>query len=761
MAKGQDTQAKKTTTAVKKTKNAVPKAKVAPKAKAPEKAKVAPKTKAQEKAKIAPKAKSPVKTKVAPKAKSPAKTKAAPKAKAPEKAKVAPKAKSPAKTKAAPKAKAPEKAKVAPKAKSPAKTKAAPKAKAPEKTKVDIDPFFGAKTVEVDIEVDVASEATLLGIESDDDEMQTDESSKNKAEPKSGTIDNTFRQFDLKAPVIKALDKMGYEKPTEVQATTIPFLLDGKDVIGQARTGTGKTAAFGIPMANNLPEGAYSGITGVVLTPTRELCRQVAAELSKICAHKALKVVAVFGGQNIKAQTDALDRGCQIIVGTPGRTMDLMRRKYIDLSKVKMLVLDEADEMLDMGFVDDIRWILRHTPKKRQTLLFSATMPRAIRKLAEFYLRSPRIFNLSSDAITSERTEQLFFQTEENDKFEALCDLLDQEKVGLGLLFCRTKKSTNYIGAKLKARGFDAHILHGGLSQGERTRTMDLFRNRDMQLLVATDVAARGIDVSNVTHVINYELPRDPEVYVHRIGRTGRIGTKGRALSLISPGEFYDLHAIQDQLKIEIAEGFLPDRAEVESGRRSEELRNYLTEIDKADISPYIRLMDDAEDFLDIKETAAALFKLLHETRCAGGMSGFFGNTGASKQSNTRFQINRGRQDNLSVEQLVQLLAEVTELSEDFFTGVRIHDRYSFVEVPLSQASVIYEKLSVAELEPPLKVKPAIAVNEQRSGSYHGDRKPDGDRNDSRSGNRFNNNRHSSGGHHGKKPGKYNNNRGK
>ena len=549
-------------------------------------------------------------------------------------------------------------------------------------------------------------------------------------------MENDFRQFSISKSILKALDDMGFDKPTEVQATTIPFVLDGKDIIGQARTGTGKTAAFGIPMANNLPEGEYTGVTGLILTPTRELCRQVAKELVKICKYKDIKAVPVYGGEKVTIQIEALEKGCQIIVGTPGRTMDLMRRRHIDLSRIKMLVLDEADEMLDMGFIDDIRWILRHTPKERQTLLFSATMPRAIRKLAEFYLTSPRIFNLSTDSITSERTEQLFFQTGENDKFEALCDLLDHEKVGLGLIFCRTKKATSLIGAKLKSHGFDAHILHGGLSQSERTRTMDRFRERNMQLLVATDVAARGIDVSNVTHVINYELPRDPEVYVHRIGRTGRIGSKGRALSLVSSGEFYDLHAIQDQLKIEIPEGILPDRAEVEAERNGEELRNYLLEVSKSQLTPFIKLMDDAEDFLDMKETAAALFKLLHETRCSGGMNGFFGNTGASRQGYTRFHVNRGRQSNMSVEELIAFLSEAASMREDLFSRVKIHDTFAFIEVPLSQASVFYEKISVFESSPPLKVqpaKPAPVESHSRDNRRHD--------NDNRNSSKFNRNR--------------------
>ncbi|MCL5040607.1 MAG: DEAD/DEAH box helicase, partial [Firmicutes bacterium] len=324
-----------------------------------------------------------------------------------------------------------------------------------------------------------------------------------------------FESLGISSKVLKALEDMGFEEPSPIQARAIPLCLSGHDVIGQAQTGTGKTAAFGISIVEKIDPRARD-IQAVVLTPTRELAIQVAEEVTKIGKHRAVKTIPIYGGQAIERQIRLLRFGVDVVIGTPGRIMDHMRRGTIRFDGVKVLVLDEADEMLDMGFIEDIEFILKQTPVERQTLLFSATMPEAILRLAKNYMKKPELISINREKLTVPLIEQYFYEVRGNQKIDALCRVVDMEEISRAIIFCRTKKSVDELAEAMQARGYLAEGIHGDLNQAQRNRVMGKFREGSIELLIATDVAARGLDIENVTHVINFDIPQDPESYVHR-----------------------------------------------------------------------------------------------------------------------------------------------------------------------------------------------------------------------------------------------------
>jgi ATP-dependent RNA helicase DeaD len=378
-----------------------------------------------------------------------------------------------------------------------------------------------------------------------------------------------FGTFGLSAPVLQALDKMGFVEATPIQKKSIPLVMEGRDVLGQAQTGTGKTAAFGIPIAEKLPPDSPN-VEALVLSPTRELAVQIAEEVHEIMLFTGHKVLPVYGGQRIDRQITALKKGVQVVVGTPGRILDHLGRGTLSLKSIKVLVLDEADMMLDMGFLPDIRRILRQCAKERQTLLFSATVPADIERIARDYMNDPEKVSVVPETLTLEETEQIFYEIPEDEKIEALMRLLDiEEEDASAIIFCRTKRNVDKLTRKLKARGYDVEGLHGDLTQSQRDQIMQGFRDQRFSYLVATDVASRGLDISHVTHVINYHVPQDPEAYVHRIGRTGRMGRSGVAITFVTPAEYWDLLRIQEFSMAQIEEGQLPTPAEVDERRRA------------------------------------------------------------------------------------------------------------------------------------------------------------------------------------------------
>lgn len=355
-----------------------------------------------------------------------------------------------------------------------------------------------------------------------------------------------FTELDLKQEILSPLDELGFEEPTPIQQQAIPVALAGRDLIGQAQTGTGKTAAFGLPLLNKL-EVHQPSIQGLVVAPTRELAIQVQEELYRLGKGVRAKVYVVYGGSPIGKQIERIKRNQpQIIVGTPGRILDLINRKVLKLNDVKTLVLDEADEMLNMGFIEDIKSIVSATPKSRQTLLFSATMPAAIRSLADQFLKEPAHVKIEAKQMTADLIEQYYTKCRDDEKFDILTRFIDVQMPKQAIIFCRTKKRVDEVGRGLNLRGYNAEVIHGDITQQKRSSVINLFRKGEVELLVATDVAARGLDISGVTHVYNYDITQDPESYVHRIGRTGRAGNEGLSLTFVVHNEMSYLRTIEN-----------------------------------------------------------------------------------------------------------------------------------------------------------------------------------------------------------------------
>jgi ATP-dependent RNA helicase DeaD len=366
--------------------------------------------------------------------------------------------------------------------------------------------------------------------------------------------------------ILKAISDLGWEEPTPVQEQSIPLASQGTDLMAQAQTGTGKTGAFAIPIIGRLEKSGK--VQCLVLVPTRELAVQVAEDFQDLSEHTGHVAVAIYGGQAITVQINKLRKGVECIVGTPGRTMDLMRRGELSFDGVGFVVLDEADRMLDMGFIDDIEWILQRVPKKRQTMLFSATLPEQIRDLAKRYMHNPREVIVSQDTLTVPKTEQVYINVGRRNKMWALARIMDGEKPTRAMVFCSTKRMVDILTGKLKGYGYRAEGIHGDLTQAARDKVMERFRSGKAAVLIATDVAARGLDIEDVTHVINYDIPDNPEDYIHRIGRTARAGKEGRAITFVSKEEQHLVKAIEDFGKTHIEEKDVPRSGGKDTVRR-------------------------------------------------------------------------------------------------------------------------------------------------------------------------------------------------
>ena len=503
-----------------------------------------------------------------------------------------------------------------------------------------------------------------------------------------------FKNLGLGEKILKTLSKKGYEEPTPIQTMAIPALLNGtKDVIGQAQTGTGKTAAYSLPILDGLePVGKPQAI---ILAPTRELALQVAEEMNSLSPNRKIKVVPVYGGQSIEFQIRQLRQGGDIIVGTPGRVIDLMNRKILKIDSLKYFILDEADEMLNMGFVEDIETILEHTNKDKRMLFFSATMPREILKIAEKYMGEYEKIAVKAKELTTNLTEQIYFEVHERDKFEALCRIIDLADDFYGIVFCRTKNDVNDVVGKLNDRSYGAEGLHGDITQSGRENTLKRFKNKKINVLVATDVAARGIDVNDVSHVINYAIPQEAESYVHRIGRTGRAGKEGIAITFITPQEYRRLLQIQRIVKTEIRRESVPrvkDVIQAKKVRLMEEIEHILAE---GPNSTYENIATELLKDQDATQIVAALLKHSYEDvldeNSYEEISVSNNSNSLEKSGKIRLFVGMGRKQEMTPKKLVELITEKSGVEGKNIRNVEIFENFSFVSAPFMDAEAIVE----------------------------------------------------------------------
>lgn len=421
---------------------------------------------------------------------------------------------------------------------------------------------------------------------------------------------DTFKELVTRPEILKAVEDMGFEEPTPIQKAAIPVAVSGKDLIGQAQTGTGKTAAFGIPLLERI-DLSKPGPQAVVLSPTRELAIQSAEEINHLAQYLPIHALPIYGGQDIERQFKALRKHPNIIVATPGRLMDHMKRGTIDLSHVQNLVLDEGDEMVDMGFIDDIRTILAGIPEERQTMFFSATMPGPIRELAETFLKEPEIIKIKAATVTIDLIEQEYIELPDRQKFDALCRLLDMQDPELAIVFVRTKRRCDEVTEALKKRGYMAEGLHGDLSQQKRDTVVRQFKESTIDILVATDVAARGLDISGVTHVYNFDMPQDPEIYVHRVGRTGRAGQTGLATTFVISREMGQLRDIERVIRRRIKRRAVPTLSEVIEGNQKAAIESLADTAQGGGLEDYRESAEDLLNDVDSISLVAAAIKLL------------------------------------------------------------------------------------------------------------------------------------------------------
>ncbi|MGI4789741.1 MAG: DEAD/DEAH box helicase, partial [Janthinobacterium lividum] len=509
-----------------------------------------------------------------------------------------------------------------------------------------------------------------------------------------------FADLALSEPIMRAINDLGFEAPTPIQARSIPVLLSGRDLIGQAQTGTGKTAAFALPLIQSA-DGSNPAVQALILEPTRELAIQVAGGILALAKHTGLRVVPVYGGQPLDRQFRALREGAHIVVGTPGRLLDHLRRGTLVVDQVKVCVLDEADEMLALGFLEDMETILAELPEKRQLAFFSATMPPRIAALAQRFLKNPAHISIDAKRRTVAATNQTYYEVAPGRKLEALARVLDMETPGPTIVFCRTRQETNDLADALRLRGYSAEALHGDLGQADRDRVMRRFREGLADLLIATDVAARGLDIDTVTHVINYDIPWDVEQYIHRIGRTGRAGRTGDAITLVEGREKRQLRAIEQMTGAVIKPARIPTAADIAARRRDlfqESLRETLI---ARGFDGHLAAVEALSEEYDPSEIAAAALQMLWANQHSGPADAEEELNAASEQPEagmSRLFIGLGRQDGLRPGDLVGAISNEAGLNGRSIGAIDILDRTAFVEVPAQEAQNVVEVLRRATI---------------------------------------------------------------
>jgi ATP-dependent RNA helicase DeaD len=532
----------------------------------------------------------------------------------------------------------------------------------------------------------------------------------------------SFEQLALAHPVLKAVKEVGYETPSPIQAESIPHLLNGCDFIGQAQTGTGKTAAFALPLLSRIEVHDVQPQV-LVLTPTRELAIQVAEAFQTYARHlKGFHVTPIYGGQSMHTQLRQLKRGVHVVIGTPGRVMDHIRRQSLSLASLKSIVLDEADEMLKMGFIDDVEWILERTPQQRQIALFSATMPPAIRKVAQKHLRNPQEIKIKQTTATVAAIEQYYWQVSGVHKLDALTRILETEDFDAAIVFVRTKTETAQLAEKLEARGFAAAAINGDMNQTQRERTIEQLKAEKLDIVVATDVAARGLDVKRITHVINYDIPNDTEAYVHRIGRTGRAGRTGKAILFVAPREMRMLRTIEKATKQTIARMQLPSGESVTLQRVAQFKQNILETVESENLQFFYQVLDQLQEAqaLELKDIAAALAYITqrdrplqvkttdtkvktHDKRTKQKPEQTPPRNRKAQESGEkvemlRYRIEVGHNLGATPRDIVGAIANEAGLDSRYIGRIDIQDNYSIVELPTGMPKATFYHLKQARV---------------------------------------------------------------
>lgn len=526
-----------------------------------------------------------------------------------------------------------------------------------------------------------------------------------------------FDQLGLSPSILAAIKDVGYEAPTPVQAKAIPPLRAGRDLIGQAQTGTGKTAAFAIPILEALDLG-QDQVQALVLTPTRELCIQVAEAIHTYSKHMGrVRVLPVYGGQPIQPQLRHLRAGAHVVVGTPGRIMDHLRRGTLSLAGLKTVVLDEADEMLRMGFIEDVEWILAQIPGARQTALFSATMPREIRRIAERHLRDPVVVENEHKTLTVPTIEQHYVQVSERQKLEALTQILESEPTGAVLVFVRTKIAAADLGERLQARGYAAEAMHGDMSQAQRESVIRRLRAGQVEIVVATDVAARGLDVGRISHVINYDIPYDAETYLHRIGRTGRAGRAGTAVLFVTPREQRMMREIERFTRQRIGAMKIPTRADVAARRAALFKESIRTTLKEEDLEPYLALVEELaeEGGFAMREIAAAAARLARGDKPLDASVERPPAGPPAEEGMVRLFIDAGRQSGMRPADVVGAIASEAGVPGKEIGAIDVYDRVTFVEVPVAYKHQVLERMAHATIRNrPVRITLARPSGEMR-----------------------------------------------
>lgn len=506
--------------------------------------------------------------------------------------------------------------------------------------------------------------------------------------------DSNFSQLNVNETILQGLQEMGFENPTPVQEQCIPALLEKKDVVGQAQTGTGKTAAFGIPVVQQT-DTSISEVQTIIMCPTRELAIQVTGELIKIGKHiGGLNVIPVYGGQPISRQIKALKRGAHIVVGTPGRTIDHLRRGTMKLNHLKRVVFDEADEMLNMGFRDDMEQILSYADNPVQTIMFSATMSKGIRKIMNRYMNDPQTITIERKKVTAPNIEQYVVEVRDSVRTEAICRLMDINDFKLALVFCNTKRKTEQVTRELQSRGYSSDFINGDLSQGQRDRVMAKFRSGAIDVLVGTDVAARGLDIDDIEAVFNYDIPQDPEYYVHRIGRTGRAGRSGMAITFTTGRKSKQLRTIEKQIKTRLNPLDMPTAADVRVSRMAGMMDEVVDVLEKGDLRPYIEQVEGfADDRFTTIEMAAALLKMTTaESASEEPKQQEKGQYDDSAMIKIYFNV--GKKNNVYPGDLVGAIAGESGIPGDTIGNIDIFPKHSFVDVPGQYVNKVIQEMN-------------------------------------------------------------------